>query len=112
LPIFKSFDDVKVGIITHGIISGIIGQGCTVQFFGGLKAFVPINQCGIEIIKHPKDHFQVGQIVKCRITKVVEDKELVMGSFQISDVTNSDLSEINLGDVGNSVYMFIYLSLL
>ncbi|CAG8515296.1 14320_t:CDS:10 [Funneliformis caledonium] len=98
LPIFKSFDDVKSGIVTHGIISGIIGQGCIVQFFGGLKAFIPINQCGIEAIKNPKDHFQIGQIVKCRITKVVKDKELIMGSFQINDATNSDLSEINLGD--------------
>ncbi|CAI2170293.1 2114_t:CDS:10 [Funneliformis geosporum] len=99
LPIFKSFDDIKSGIVTHGIISGIIGQGCIVQFFGGLKAFIPINQCGIESIKNPKDHFRIGQIVKCRITKVVKDKELIMGSFQINDATNCDLSEINLGDV-------------
>jgi rRNA biogenesis protein RRP5 len=99
LPIFKSFNDVKVGIVTHGIIYGIIGQGCNVHFFCGLKAFVPINQCGIEGIKDPKHHFHIGQIIKCRITKIVNDKELIMGSFQINDMTNSDLSEINFGDV-------------
>ncbi|GBC08360.1 hypothetical protein RclHR1_08060008 [Rhizophagus clarus] len=99
LPIFKSFNDVKVGIVTHGIIYGIIGQGCNVRFFCGMKAFVPINQCGIEGIKDPKHHFQIGQIIKCKITKILNDKELIMGSFQINDMTNSDLSEINIGDM-------------
>ncbi|CAG8536862.1 6859_t:CDS:10 [Rhizophagus irregularis] len=99
LPIFKSFNDVKVGIVTHGIIYGIIGQGCNVYFFCGMKAFVPINQCGIEGIKDTKHHFHIGQIVKCKITKIVNDKELIMGSFQINDMTNSDLSEINCGDM-------------
>jgi rRNA biogenesis protein RRP5 len=41
LPMLTKFEDAKVGLVTHAIVFRITDKGLQVEFYNGLKAFVP-----------------------------------------------------------------------
>ncbi|CAG8745826.1 5447_t:CDS:2, partial [Acaulospora morrowiae] len=98
-PIIKSYQDVEIGMITYGVITGVIGRGCYVSFFGDVHAFVPADQCGDGVSQNLKEHFSVGQIVNCRIKSVVREKKAMLATFRINDPVNTDLSGIKIGEL-------------
>ncbi|CAG8443421.1 4110_t:CDS:10 [Diversispora eburnea] len=98
LPIINSYQEAEVGMITRCTITGVIGRGCHVSFFGNAHAFVPADQCDVNS-QNIKEHFVIGQIVKCRIKSVMKDKKSMLATFRINDPTNTDISEIKIGDL-------------
>lgn len=44
LPIVTKFEDAKVGVVTHAVIFKITERGLQVEFYNGLKAFVPSRE--------------------------------------------------------------------
>jgi len=44
LEIFTGFSDVKVGAVTHGVVTKIMDKGMLVDFFGGIRGLVPIGE--------------------------------------------------------------------
>lgn len=107
LPIIKSYREAEVGMVTCCTITGIIGRGCHVSFFGNVHAFVPADQCGVDS-KNIKEHFTIGQIVKCRIKSVMKDKKSMLATFRINDPTNTDISEIKIGEVIRIPFFFLF----
>ena len=46
LPIVSKFEDAKVGLMVHGVVFRVTDKGLQVEFFNGLKAFVPVREAG------------------------------------------------------------------
>lgn len=44
LPIVSKFEDAKIGLVTHAVVFKVTEKGLQVEFFNGLKSFVPIRE--------------------------------------------------------------------
>ncbi len=59
--------DAEPGIRSHGYITGIKPYGIFVSFFGGMKGLAHTAELPLAPDQTPKDAYQVGQVVKCRV---------------------------------------------
>lgn len=62
LPLFLSFSDARVGLVSHGFIVCIKDFGCIVRFFGEVKGLVPMSELTSEPTVNPQSLFYVGQV--------------------------------------------------
>jgi len=44
LPVLSKFEDAKIGVVTHAVVFRVAEKGLQVEFFNGLKAFVPMRE--------------------------------------------------------------------
>lgn len=44
LPILASFDDARVGMVTHGVVQRIEERFIIVEYYGGVRGLVPLNE--------------------------------------------------------------------
>lgn len=44
LPILSKFEDANVGLVTHAVVFKVTDKGLQVEFYDGLKAFVPLQE--------------------------------------------------------------------
>ncbi|KAH9906139.1 nucleic acid-binding protein [Xylariomycetidae sp. FL2044] len=63
----KSFDELAVGLQVPGTIVNVLGSGAVVQFYGSLRAFLPVSEMSEAYIHDPKEHFRVGQVVSVHV---------------------------------------------
>lgn len=59
--------DAETGVQSHGYITGIKPFGIFVSFFGGMKGLAHTAELPLAPNQAPKDAYQVGQVVKCRV---------------------------------------------
>lgn len=62
-----SLQDAEAGIRSHGYITGIKPYGIFVSFFGGMKGLAHTAELPLAPDQTPKDAYQAGQVVKCRV---------------------------------------------
>ena len=70
LDIWKSYNDLIPGRQSLGTIVNILSSGAVVQFYGSVKAFLPVSQMSESYIDDPKQHFRNGQVVTVHIVSV------------------------------------------
>ncbi|ORX90106.1 nucleic acid-binding protein [Basidiobolus meristosporus CBS 931.73] len=106
LPIIKSYSDATPGAVTHGVITSVKPSGCIVTFFNNVKALAPLPELSDSFIKDPTTHFNVGQVVKCRVLTVDPEREQLRVSFKSEPTSvaakeerNTDMSVISLGEI-------------
>ena len=68
--IWKSYDDLEVGMQAPGTLINILPAGAVVQFYGAIRAFLPVSQMSESYIQDPKQHFRMGQVVNVNIMTV------------------------------------------
>lgn len=68
--IWSSYDDLAPGMQTPGTIINILSSGAVVQFYGPVKAFLPVSEMSESYIEDPKQHFRNGQVVTVHIVSV------------------------------------------
>lgn len=68
--VWKSYDDVAPGMQAPGTIINILSSGAVVQFYGLVKAFLPVSEMSESYIEDPKQHFRNGQVVTVHIVSV------------------------------------------
>ena len=68
--VWKSYDDLAPGMQTPGTIINILSSGAVVQFYGLVKAFLPVSEMSESYIEDPKQHFRNGQVVTVHIVSV------------------------------------------
>lgn len=78
--ILRSYADATVGMKTPGFILAFKQRGAIVQFFGGVKGFLPVSEMSEAFIKDPKEHFTLGQSVSVRITSVDQEEQRLLVS--------------------------------
>ncbi|KAK7606945.1 hypothetical protein BKA81DRAFT_367534 [Phyllosticta paracitricarpa] len=62
-PVWSSYSDVEEGDSAPGTIVKLMPAGALVQFYGNLKAFLPVGEMSEAYIKDPSEHFRVGQTI-------------------------------------------------
>ncbi|KAI9366055.1 hypothetical protein DFJ73DRAFT_955849 [Zopfochytrium polystomum] len=98
MPIISSYDSANVGVVSEGYISGVRDFGCIVTFYNGVRALVPVPELSERHLVDPTEHFQLGQVVKCKIMSVYPEGRKMKGSFK--RVVNPSMQEaINLANV-------------
>ncbi|XP_058237174.1 protein RRP5 homolog isoform X2 [Hemibagrus wyckioides] len=92
LPLFLTYKDARVGLVSHGFIVCIKDFGCIVRFFGEVKGLVPTSELTSETTDHPQSLFYIGQVVKAKVLKCNPEKEKLLLSFKA--VTQSDIEKV------------------
>lgn len=72
--IWKDYKDISAGGQSPGTLIKILPNGAVVQFYGTIRAFLPVSEMSEAYIKDPAQHFSVGQVVNVHALSV--DKEL------------------------------------
>ena len=70
LEIWKSYNDLIPGRQALGTIVNVLSSGAVVQFYGSVKAFLPVSEMSESYIDDPKQHFRNGQVVTVHIVSV------------------------------------------
>ena len=63
----KTLQDAEPGLRSYGYITGIKAYGIFVSFYGGVKGLAHTAEVPLGPDQTPKDAYQVGQVVKCRV---------------------------------------------
>ncbi|OLN85680.1 rRNA biogenesis protein rrp5 [Colletotrichum chlorophyti] len=78
-PIIKSYDEIEVGVQTPGTITELSSSGALLDFFGGVRGFLPVSEMSEAYIKDPREHFRAGQVVSVHVLSVTpETRRLVV----------------------------------
>lgn len=64
LPLFLTYKDARVGLVSHGFIVCIKDFGCIVRFLGEVKGLVPTSELTSETTDRPQSLFYIGQVRK------------------------------------------------
>ncbi|KAF8323027.1 hypothetical protein DL93DRAFT_2049827 [Clavulina sp. PMI_390] len=70
LPLIKSVDDATAGLVTHGVVAKIMPKLVIVNYFGGVRAIIPIGECSEEKLQTAESVFTLGQVVRTRILSI------------------------------------------
>ncbi|KAK8154666.1 hypothetical protein IWX90DRAFT_62613 [Phyllosticta citrichinensis] len=62
-PVWSSYSEVEEGDSAPGTVIKLMPAGALVQFYGNLKAFLPVGEMSEAYIKDPSEHFRVGQTI-------------------------------------------------
>lgn len=77
LPVWKSYEDLKLDMEGKGTVVNLLPAGAVVQFFGSVRAWLPVAEISEAYVKSPVDHFRLGQTVSVRVLSVdVEAQEM------------------------------------
>ncbi|KAL7852604.1 hypothetical protein SRHO_G00183890 [Serrasalmus rhombeus] len=101
LPLFLSYLDARVGLISHGYIVSIKDFGCIVRFYGDVKGLVPKQELTASSAVKPQSLFYVGQVVKAKVLRCDAEKEKLALSFKA--VTQEDVARVQTGTVAFEV---------
>lgn len=72
--VWQSYPDISVGDSTPGTLVKVDPFGALVEFYGGVKGFLPVAEMSEAYIKDATEHFQVGQVVTVSALSVDEDR--------------------------------------
>ena len=68
--VFASYEDILPDMQSPGTIVNIIPSGAVVQFYGPVRAFLPVSEMSEAYIEDPTKHFRLGQVVNVRVLSV------------------------------------------
>ncbi|KAL1302373.1 hypothetical protein AAFC00_002776 [Neodothiora populina] len=75
--IWKSYDQINVGDEAPGTIINLKPNGAVVQFYGRIRAWLPVAEMSEAYISDPSQHFRLGQTVNVHALDVdAEEQDL------------------------------------
>lgn len=78
--IWKDYNDISPGNQSPGTIVNIHPHGAVVQFYGPVRAFLPVSEMSEAYIKDPSLHFRKGQVVNVHALSV----DAALGKLAVS----------------------------
>ncbi|KAK4947261.1 hypothetical protein LTR28_007661, partial [Elasticomyces elasticus] len=69
-PVWHDFKSISVGDEAPGTIINMLPHGAVVQFYGNVRAYLPVAEMSEAYIKDPMNHFRLGQTVHVRVLSV------------------------------------------
>lgn len=98
---WTSYHDLKPGLHAPGTIIKVLPDGAKVQFYGPVRAFLPVAEMSESYVQDPKQHFRTGQVVNVHIVSVKPDEERMTVSCKdpsaFGAVKQEALSNLKLG---------------
>jgi rRNA biogenesis protein RRP5 len=82
-PIVSTYDPANVGVVTEGTVITINSSGLILQLFGDAKGWVPKSKISTEPVEYPEKLFFLGQVLKCQVVHVEEEKSKMTLSLVI-----------------------------
>lgn len=106
LPVVASFQDARVGVVTHATVSKFVDtRGIIVDLFGGLRAFVPTSEATESPLGPSapslQTHFYEGKVVKMRLTNVDYENQKLLASIKqasASFLAKLDVAAVQIGE--------------
>ncbi|XP_072477530.1 protein RRP5 homolog isoform X2 [Notamacropus eugenii] len=92
----KVFSEFQPGMLLIGFVKSIKDYGVFVQFPSGLTGLAPKSVLSDKFVTTTSDHFVEGQTVVAKVTSVCEEKERLLLSLRLSDVSQEDSSASSL----------------
>ena len=75
LPPLTSYSPSIVGQSFHGTIISLSAHGAIVEFYAGVRGYLPVSEMSEAFVKDATEHFRVGQTVKTWILSVDEGEK-------------------------------------
>ena len=95
----SGFDDVKVDMVTPGLITKVFEKGCLVELFSGIVVYVPLAEVNDAYITDLKTAVFEGKPVKVKITSVDRDTQKMFASIRQALPSNLAAAAIDIDDV-------------
>jgi rRNA biogenesis protein RRP5 len=95
---WTSFDDLQVGGQSPGTITKLTPSGAWIQFYGEVRAFLPVGEMSEAFIRDPREHFRVGQVVSVHIISVDQDNKRMLVSCK-DPASNSKERELKFKEL-------------
>ena len=73
--IWKDYSGLKKGMESKGTIVSLLPHGAAVQFFGNVRAWLPVAEMSDTYVEKVEDHFRLGQTINVRILSVDVDTQ-------------------------------------
>lgn len=73
--IWKAYQGLQPGMESKGTIIKLHPNGAVVQFYGPVRAWLPVAEMSETFIERPEQHFRSGQTVRVKIVSVSPDTE-------------------------------------
>lgn len=70
ISVWSSYTDLKPGMEGRGTIINLLSNGAAVQFYGEVRAWLPVAEMSETFIEAPEKHFRLGQTVNVKIVSV------------------------------------------
>ncbi|KIW00070.1 uncharacterized protein PV09_08413 [Verruconis gallopava] len=67
---WTNYDSLNVGDLAPGFITRLSPSGAWVQFYGDVRAFLPVGEMSEAYIKDPAEHFRLAQVVNVHIVSI------------------------------------------
>ncbi|KIM88562.1 hypothetical protein PILCRDRAFT_813517 [Piloderma croceum F 1598] len=104
LPILSRFEDARVGLVTHAAVFKVIDKGLQIEFYNGLKAFIPAREASESTSGKLSDAFPIGKVLKVRIINMnPETSNIVASVRQAASNFNHAITDISSVEIGNTV---------
>lgn len=87
------YNRLSIGMRGRGTLINIISNGAVVQFYGDVRAFLPVAEMSETFIKDPREHFQKGQVVNIHILSLSLEKQQMTVSCRDHTATRMDRQE-------------------
>lgn len=97
-PIWKTYTGLQAGMESRGTIVNLLPAGAAVQFYGSVRAWLPVAEMSETFVADTKAHFRIGQTVNVRILSVNSDTQEMKVSCKSADAFN-DLQQQAWADV-------------
>ncbi|KAG4306303.1 hypothetical protein PORY_000291 [Pneumocystis oryctolagi] len=92
-PEITNYNDIKINMKSSGVLKNILDNGAVVEFYNGIKAFLPVSEMSEVYVADPKVYFRIGQIVNVYIVSVDSDMQKIRVSCRDPTLWNKDKSE-------------------
>lgn len=79
---WQSYKDLNPGMESQGTIIKMSPKGAVVQFFGDVRAWLPVSEIRNAYLQSPEEVFRLGQSVKVRIMSIDADARKMMVSAE------------------------------
>ncbi|KAJ6099171.1 hypothetical protein N7467_000706 [Penicillium canescens] len=87
--IWKDYKDITPGSQSPGTIVSLQTHGAVVQFYGDVRAFLPVSEMSEAYIKDPAQHFRQGQVLNVHALSV----DAALGRLTVSCKDPSTFTE-------------------
>lgn len=84
--VWKDYAHLKPGMEGKGTVVSLLPAGAAVQFFGSVRAWLPVAEMSETYVADPKTHFRMGQTIGVRILSVNAETQEMKVSCKSPDV--------------------------
>lgn len=101
--IWRAYDDLSIGQEAKGTIVKLLDKGALVQYYGQIRAFLPVSEMTEAFVESPAKHFKLGQTITTRILQVDAENEQLRVSCKaaggLDEFTQKAFDELQPGQV-------------